>query len=297
MLASLALAALGALARALPVGAGYAVARAGARLHLALAARRRRAVEANLRRVAAHDPGRAAGHGLAHLVRDTFANHGTFMYEWLRASAGGRAELALDGREHLDAALASGRGAILVTCHLGNWEVAACELARAGYPLAVVTGEQLGRLAPAVRRDKARRGILVLRPADGRRALYRALAANRILVLLIDGDVWRKARTVAFLGRPAAVPCGAHRLARSTGAPLMAAAMRRRGPLAFHATIHAPVALGARPEATLGELLRPLERAIARDPSQWCLFRPLWDEPAPATPVAAAPRALERGAA
>jgi KDO2-lipid IV(A) lauroyltransferase len=297
MLASLALAALGALARALPVGAGYAMARAGAHLHRGLAARRRRAVEANLRRVAAHDPAWAGGLGLGRLVRDTFANHGTFMYEWLRASAGGRAELVLDGREHLEAALAAGRGAILVTCHLGNWEVAACELARAGYPLAVVTGEQLGGLAPAVRRDKARRGILVLRPADGMRALYRALAANRILVLLVDGDVWLKARTVAFLGRPAAVPCGAHRLARSTGAPLMAAAMRRRGPLAFHATIHPPVEIKARPEATLGEVLRPLEQAIARDPAQWCLFRPLWDEPTPAVPTARAPHALERGRA
>ncbi len=289
MLASLGLAALGFLARALPPGLGYALAGAGGRLHHRLAHRRRAALRSNLRQVLAFSSGRdAAGDHLLdpnreldRLVARAFSSHGAFLYEWLRSTAGSRLTLTLSGRAYLDRALDSGRGAILAACHLGNWEVAACELARAGYPLAVVTGEQLGRLAPAVRGDKRRRGIGVWRPADGARALYRLLEANRILVLLVDGDVWRRGRRVPFLGRATLFPGGAVRLARSTGACLLAGTMRRTGPLAFEARIHQPVPLAPddSPEAVLRALVGPLEHAIASDPAQWCLFRSLWDEP------------------
>jgi lauroyl/myristoyl acyltransferase len=144
-----------------------------------------------------------------------------------------------------------------------------------------VTGEQLGRLAPAVRRDKARRGIAVVRPADGMRALYRQLAANRIITLLIDGDVYWRGRPIDFLGAPAALPWGAVRLARSTGAALLAATMRRSGPGSYAAAVHPPVDLAGEEQAVMRALLAPLERAIAADPTQWCLFRPLWQRADP----------------
>jgi len=300
MLTALGLAALGALAQALPRGPGYALARAGARLHFRLAPGRRAAIRSNLRWALAFEGGSAKGGpaaetgleatdraptltqtaGLERLVVEAFESHACFLFEWLRSAGGARTDLTLEGRAHLDAALARGRGAILVTCHLGNWEVAANELAQAGYPLTVVTGNQLGRLAPAVRRAKQRRGIAVVGPGDGLRALYRCLEANRILVLLIDGDGWRRGRTLAFLGRPTLIPCGAVRLARTTGAALMAATMRRSGPLRFQARIHPPLPAGGRdrPEDLMRTLIHPLERAIADDPAQWCLFRRLWDE-------------------
>jgi KDO2-lipid IV(A) lauroyltransferase len=195
----------------------------------------------------------------------------------LRARGGGRFALELEGAVELDRALAGGRGAILVTGHLGSWEAAALELAARGYPLTVVTGEQLGRLAPAVRRQKAASGIAVVRPADGMRALYRHLERNRILVLLIDGDVWRRGRTVSFLGRPTLFPWGAERLARTTGAPLLSAVMRRGERGRLKAEIFPALDLAAGPARTMRALVAPLEAAIAADPAQWCLFRRLWE--------------------
>jgi KDO2-lipid IV(A) lauroyltransferase len=284
MLASLGFTTIAAVARVFPARAGYLVARGGARVHYALAPRRRAAVRANLSQVRAfvHGSGRQGGElPPAAAALATFENHASLLFEWLRASAGARYPLPLDGRDRLDEALDRGRGAILVTCHLGNWEVAAAELARAGYPLTVVTGEQLGYLAAAVRRDKARRGIAVVRPADGMRALYRQLAQNRIIILLVDGDIYWRGQPIDFLGTPASLPWGAVRLARSTGAPLFAATMRRTGPGAFRAAIHPPIDPAGDPRAVMRSLLAPLEQAIAGDPSQWCLFRPLWGDRAP----------------
>jgi KDO2-lipid IV(A) lauroyltransferase len=245
---------------------------------LRLARARASGVRSNLRRAVAFAGGPADAANLDRLVRATFESHGSFMFEWLRSSAGVRFPLALEGRPILDQALDRGTGAILVTCHLGSWEVAAAELSRAGYPLTVVTGEQLGRLAPAVRRDKARRGITVVRPTNGMRSLYRQLAANRILVLLIDGDVWRRGKILSFLGCPTHLPWGAERLARGTGAPLLPAVMQRERPGVFRARIYPPVKLDGGPEAAMRQLVRPLEQAIATNPAQWCLFRSLWGE-------------------
>ncbi len=282
MLTSLGWTTLRTIARLLPVRLGYTIARAGARLHYHCAPSRRAAVTANLARALAfarqdgHRQRAAAWPSPSDLARATFESHGALLFEWLRAGGGARFPVRIDGCEHIDQALDGGRGAILVTCHLGNWEVAAAELAASGYPLTVVTGEQLGRLAPAVRRDKARRGIAVVRPVDGMRSLYRQLASNRIIALLIDGDVFQQGNPVDFLGAPAHLPWGAVRLARATGAALLPATMRRVAPAEFHASIHAPVKPGADSASAMRQLLAPLETAIAADPTQWCLFRPLW---------------------
>jgi KDO2-lipid IV(A) lauroyltransferase len=279
------------LVRALPLAAAYALARWGGALHYRFAPRRRAVLYANLAGASrfaglSHDP-----RGLARLTRAAFDHHAAFLLEWLRATGGGRFALSLTGEDEIARARAAGRGAILATCHLGSWEVAAMELARRGIPLTVVTGEQLGRLAPAVRRDKAARGIEVIRPADGMRSLYRHLAANRVVVLLLDGDVVQTSRKVAFLGRSTLLPFGAVRLAARSGAPLLPAAMRRTGPGRFAARILPPIALTKDARATMRALLAPLEAAIAADPEQWCLFRPVWGLPKHRQPRALQPAA------
>jgi lauroyl/myristoyl acyltransferase len=279
MIATLGFTAIHGFARRLPLGRGYALARAGARLHSLLAPGRRAILGANLA-VAQGFQRPSTTTDLDSVIARGFENHARALFDWLRASAGHRMELEIPGVEALDRALAAGRGAILGTVHVGSWEAAAIELAARGYPLTVVTGEQLGRLAPAVRRHKAAQGIAVVRPADGMRDLYRHLARNRILILLLDGDIWRRGQPIPFLGRPTVFPWGAERLARSTGAPLLPAVMRRSEPGRLRAQIYPALDLAPDPAATMRALVEPLERAIAADPDLWCLFRRLWDPPA-----------------
>jgi KDO2-lipid IV(A) lauroyltransferase len=276
MLATLGFAALSGLARTIPLATGYALARAGARWHHRLAPGRRARIAANLEVARRFGKEVDALPTLDRLVDQAFASHAVHLFEWLRASGGSRLPLDLEGEDHLARALDAGRGAILATCHLGSWEAAALALAARGYPLTVVTGEQLGGLASAVRDSKAGQGIAVVRPLAGMRATYRAISRNRILVLLLDGDVWRRGRPIAFLGRPAVLPWGAVRLARSTGAPLLPAVMQPAARGRLRARVFPALDLTRDPAASMRALLAPLEAAIAADPGEWCLFRPLW---------------------
>ncbi|MGD8396948.1 MAG: lysophospholipid acyltransferase family protein [Candidatus Eiseniibacteriota bacterium] len=276
MYATLGYALLRAVARRLPPRLGPATVRAGARLHYRLAADKRRAVRLNLEHVLSWRDRTVRPEAVDLLARRTFENHGRLLYEWLRDGDG--VTMRFGGLGHLDRALERGRGAVICTCHLGNWEIAALELARRGYTLHVVSGEQLGRLGAAVRRHKATHGIHVVRPFDGMRKLYRALEHGEIVVLLIDGDIYSRAHPTCFFGTPTPLPLGGAHLARATGAALLPAVMVHDAQVerGYAVTVLPPVTRGRTDLETMSAVLRALEPSIASHPQQWCLFRPLW---------------------
>ena len=84
------------------------------------------------------------------------------------------------GCEHLKQALARGRGVILTSCHVGNWELGAVVVALMGRHVHAVAGVQLGRwLTGAVRETKNELAIPTVAPEDGFRKLFRALETQR----------------------------------------------------------------------------------------------------------------------
>jgi KDO2-lipid IV(A) lauroyltransferase len=265
------------IAHVVPPALGTGVSRLGARLHYHLAPGKRAAVQTNLTHVLDWQGVAPDRQRVEELSQRTFRSHGQLVYEWLRDGAGVR--IAFRGLDHLEALRRRRRGAVIITCHLGNWEVAALELAARGFVLNVVTGEQLGPLGAAVRRHKARHGIRVVRLADGMRPLYRALERGELVVLLIDGDVYRRADDAPFFAAPTPLPFGALRLARATGAALIPAAMVRTGAQRYRVLIETPVASDGEDASIMRRLLAPLESQIAAHPHQWCLFRPLWTLP------------------
>ncbi len=97
-------------------------------------------------------------------ARRVFEEIGRNAYDFVRypsLSAGARTKLvAIDGREHLDAAVAGGRGAIIVTGHLGSWEVLAAALVHEGYPLcALARPLREPRLDRALAEHRRRMGV------------------------------------------------------------------------------------------------------------------------------------------
>jgi KDO2-lipid IV(A) lauroyltransferase len=131
--------------------------------------------------------------------------------------------ITVTGGEHLDAALAGGKGAILVAGHFGNWEILST-LARLGYPMTLLVGEQHNILIDGLmNRLRERFGVEIVPVTGNLTGVLRALRRNRVVAMLSDQDAGRNGVFVDFLGKPASTPYGPGRMAAGTGAALLPA--------------------------------------------------------------------------
>jgi len=183
----------------------------------------------------------------------------------------------------LHRALAVGRGAIVVTPHLGNWDLGAAAIATCGTPVHAVT-DAFG--PPAVdalvraTRERLGVGVIPVGPDSAREAL-RALRRNEVLLLACDIDKGGGGVPVSFVGRTVVLPAGPATLALRTGAPLIPGYMRRLADGRHQSELLEPLADPAPGDAQTrtAELTQAIatafEKMIWADPSQWFAFHSL----------------------
>lgn len=191
---------------------------------------------------------------------------------------------ALNGLEHLTSALKAGRGAVLVTCHCGNWELMNAALGLSGIPMTIAVralfDPRLDAIATALR---ARFGTeVVFRGQHAGRQLAKALGANRVVGLLIDQDIKNIPGVfVPFFGQPAWTPTGAAMLSVRMNAPIVPAFSHRRPDGTHQVDILPPL---ERPSSPDEEAIRVLtaaataaiEAQIRKHPSQWVWMHRRW---------------------
>lgn len=134
----------------------------------------------------------------------------------------------LDGLEAFVAAVEAGRGVVLVTGHLGNWEIGGAALAVRGLPIDVVAQRQSNPLFDRLVVDTRER--LGMRVITRRRAVtqgLRSLRAGRVVAFVADQDAKGAGTFVPFFGRLASTHRGPALLALRAGAPLFVARMLR----------------------------------------------------------------------
>ena len=135
------------------------------------------------------------------------------------------------GLEALRASLAAGRGAVIVTGHLGNWELGGAAVAVRGLEVDAVAFRQANPLFDDdLVRNRARLGMRVVRKGDAPRDALRAVREGRVPGLVADQDARRGGVFVPFLGVPAATARGPAVFALRTGADLfLGVALARDG--------------------------------------------------------------------
>jgi lauroyl/myristoyl acyltransferase len=269
------------LVRKLPEPVAFALGWAGGLLYRRLDRDRREALTANLAQVLGPGTGRRE---LERTVRRGFTSYGRFWVECFRLEDLGaeeiRRRLRIEGREHIDTALAAGRGAIFASPHIGNWDAGGAWLAAVGYPATAV----VERLRPAelyVRFAAYRRALgLELLPLDDGpetlRGVIRALRAGRLACLVCDRDLTGGGLEVRLFGARAQMPGGPASIALKTGAPLLPCAVYHdRRPGRWRAVVHPPLRLeptGDTRKDTLAltqRLATEFEGLIAAAPTQW----------------------------
>jgi KDO2-lipid IV(A) lauroyltransferase len=185
----------------------------------------------------------------------------------------------------LERELARGRGALVVTAHLGNWELLAARIRHAGHRGAVVGFRRRNDSSARWFEDMRRAyGVETIAQSQNPRAILRALDAGGVVGLLCDLEVRRlDGEFLPFFGRPALTMTAPAALARAARAPVLPArcvfdARTRRYRLAFDAPLALDGALErhARTTDLLSRLNGVFERWIRADPEQWAWHQPRW---------------------
>ncbi|MEX2526197.1 MAG: lysophospholipid acyltransferase family protein [Gemmatimonadota bacterium] len=250
---------------------------------------RRSVVDENLARAfPAESPdwrARVARGSYVHLARESVA-----LLRERAVGAGAVLErVQFQGLEMLIQAMSQGKGAILVTGHLGNWELAGSAVAMAGVPLDAVAMRQKNPLFhEEMTRSRGELGLRVILKSDATRPILRALKEGRAVALLADQNVWAGALWVEFFGTPSATTRGPALLARRTGAPLFLALGIRTAawPPAYTVTFQPlPVEstddLEADLHTTTRSYLQALEDWVRRYPQQYFWHHRRWKRTAP----------------
>jgi len=182
-----------------------------------------------------------------------------------------------------------GKGVVLLTAHLGNWEVGGLMLAEVKQPIHVVLVPDLFAGVERVRRRMhARAGVTEI-PVDRTflptLAVLRALDRNGIVAMQGDRDFDNTGIPAPFFGREAYFPRGPFRVAMATGAVVLPAFIVSVPGGRYRAIIEEPIAIedaGDRDAALRRNIARyvaVLERYVTTYPEQWYCFYPFWDDP------------------
>ncbi|HEY5503102.1 MAG TPA: phosphatidylinositol mannoside acyltransferase [Candidatus Anoxymicrobiaceae bacterium] len=268
-----------------PVGIIRALAHAGAGLYLVAFPRKRRQVEKNMRR--ALGPGATdeevkrtafrAGRCYADYYVDIF---------WLPTQAR-ESVLEKFGRINeagLEAAVAAGKGLIVVLPHYGSWEAGAVYLSSLGPFAAVAEVLKPPELFDMFVRLRAAVGIDIF-PYDSkpetRDRMVEALQGGTTLALLSDRDLKGTGVAVEFFGERTTLPPGPAVLAMRSGSPIVCVNVRNvDGGWVGHAMDPIQVeAEGDKEEIiarTMQQMAANLEVLIREDPAQWHMFMPAW---------------------
>jgi KDO2-lipid IV(A) lauroyltransferase len=184
-------------------------------------------------------------------------------------------------------AVAAGRGAVVVTGHIGSWDIAAKSLHEKQCQVHVVMGREADvKTAEFLESMRSRAGVnVVLSDASvfSSLGLVRALKRNEIVAIQLDraaaaGGV----RMLPFLGALAPFPSGPFVLSRLTGAPVIPVFAPRLGRRHYGIEIGRPVEVprAAREphvlDRVMQEVVSQLEEMVRRDPCQWFQFAPFW---------------------
>jgi len=189
-----------------------------------------------------------------------------------------------------------GRGVLLLTPHLGNWEVGALLLKREGIQLLIITqaepGEGLTELRKASRARWGVETLVIGNDAFGFVEVIRRLQEGAVIALLVDRPQASSAVEVELFGRPFQASIAPAELARASGCALFGVTVLRRPDGRYTARVmrefqYDRAALGnreARRELTR-QILRAFEPRIRQDLDQWFHFVPIWPKTS-ATPEA-----------
>ncbi|MCX5668352.1 MAG: lysophospholipid acyltransferase family protein [Candidatus Omnitrophica bacterium] len=285
------------LALNLPLKLSYRVAVALADIHYCLGFRERFSVTENLKTILA---GPSRDDGLRQAAKDVFRNFAKYLVDFFRFSKMDaeyvKRFIKMEGLSNIEDALKYGKGVIILSAHLGNWELGAFAMGTLGYPInAVVLTHRNVRINDFFKAQRAMGKLKSIEFGASLRGCYKALKNNELLALLGDRDFSINGLPAIFFGKPvASMPKGPAALSYRTGAAIVPSFITRNGDDTFTFAFEKPILPEAStglgpggPEAAgdedsaikgiMGKYLPVIESYVKRYPGQWYVFRNFWN--------------------
>jgi KDO2-lipid IV(A) lauroyltransferase len=187
------------------------------------------------------------------------------------------------GAQHMESALAHGRGAIAITAHYSAWELIPRAVKLLGHKVGVVSRKLSNKAVSQYFVDlRARHGVALIDRGSSISKLMRVLRDNTAVGILIDQDTLGvEGDFVDFLGLPARTPVGPAQLALRFGIPVITLHIARKSDGNYILRIDEPLDISQYdPKSGCLELTADLtgriEEWIREDPRQWIWIHERW---------------------
>jgi len=274
----------------LPPFLAYPIGRTIGRIRYCCSPKLRAALKSNLKVVLTY---KAAVEGVLYdpqtlrkTTRLVYRNFAIYLTEFFRIPLWDRKtvmkNVELVGIEHLEKAFSAGRGVVVLTGHIGNWELAGVVTSLLGYPMnAVALPFKNRKIARVFIERRESKGVHVILTGAGPKEILRVFKNNEMVAVLGDRLFTEKGIEAMFMGRKTLLPRGPATLAVKTGARYLPGFLVRKNgkyQLIFEQLLEAPEHLSEseRVQILVDKGAKVLEKYILMYPDQWLNFTPLW---------------------
>ncbi|UCH12877.1 MAG: lysophospholipid acyltransferase family protein [Candidatus Omnitrophota bacterium] len=225
---------------------------------------------------------------ISSMSREIFANFCKYLIDFFRFPLIDndyiKKSVKIEGLENLDRSLAKKRGVILVSAHLGNWELGGGILSKLGYNLsAVVLRHRHKNVDDFFIQRRQILGMKAIPFGGALRRCFSILSENNILALVGDRDYFDNGVQIPFFKKKTIIPKGPAVLSLRFGSPIIPTFMARNADDTFTFKFYPPIeyALSGNKDRDIRFLtlnyLKVLEDVIREYPTQWYVFRRFWE--------------------
>jgi len=267
----------------LPVRISYKIASLIATIKYYLSAGERREIIENLRFVLPQADTKA----LKRCSREITANFSRYLVDFFRFRKIDRdyieEHVVVEGANYLEDGLAKGKGVILLSAHLGSWELGGAVIAMLGYPISVLALDHKNKLVNNFFINQRRmKGEQIISINFAVRRAVSALANNEFIAIVGDKDFTNTGIVVKFFGKDTLLPKGPAVISLKTGAAIVPGFLIRLKGDKFKLFFEKPVECASEGdfEKDVVKLTQQctsrLEDCIRRYSTQWYCFRRFW---------------------
>ena len=222
------------------------------------------------------------------MARDVFRNFAKYLVDFFSFSKVDHAYIKkfvkLEGAEHIETGLAKGKGIIMLSAHIGNWELGGSVLSMAGYPLSAVVLTHQNKMINDF--FKKQRLLGKMRPIEigiSLKSCYTTLRSNGLLALLGDRDFSKNGIYIEFFGKKTLMPRGPAALSCKLGSVIVPCFMLREPDDTLKLVCEPPIYPDCydRKEDDVEQLAKKylvvIESYIKKYPTQWYVFKDMWN--------------------